>query len=213
MPPPLAFGPFILDTDARQLLREPAQPVHLSRKAFDLLCVLVAERPKVLTKAELHEHLWPSTFVSEATLASLVRELRTALGEHGRDGSYIRTVHGFGYAFAAAASQTGATAVQRPTTHWIVLNGRAHPLDDGEHVIGRDAGVAIELRSPTVSRRHARVTVAEGIATLEDLGSKNGTSVDGSAVTSPVPLTDGQRIRIGSYELVFRTTEGSTVTG
>jgi len=137
MPPPLAFGPFILDTDARQLLREPAQPVHLSRKAFDLLCVLVAERPKVLTKAELHEHLWPSTFVSEATLASLVRELRTALGEHGRDGSYIRTVHGFGYAFAAAASQTGATAVQRPTTHWIVLNGRAHPLDVRPRCVSR----------------------------------------------------------------------------
>ena len=80
-------------------------------------------------------------------------------------------------------------------------------------MIGRDAGVAIELRSPTVSRRHARVTVAGGVATLEDLGSKNGTSVDGSAVTSPVALMDGQRIRIGSYELVFRMTEGSTVTG
>ena len=73
----VSFGPFTLDADTRQLLCDPDQkPVHLSPKAYDLLCVLVERRPKAIAKADLHEHLWPSTFVSEATLASLIAELR-----------------------------------------------------------------------------------------------------------------------------------------
>jgi DNA-binding winged helix-turn-helix (wHTH) protein len=209
----VSFGPFTLDGATHLLLRDPGrQPVHLTPKAYELLWVLVEERPKALSKTELHERLWPSTFVSEATLASLVGELRDALGERGREARYVRTVHGFGYAFAAEAREREAS-VQLPSS-WIVCNGREYPLHDGESVIGREPDAAITLSSPTVSRHHARLMVAAGVATIEDLGSKNGTSVRGRPIASPMVLADGDRIRIGAFELTFRTLSvtGSTET-
>ena len=65
------FGEFTLDTGSRQLRQGDAER-HLSPKAFDLLCLLVGNRPRALSKAELHERLWPATLVSEATLTSLI---------------------------------------------------------------------------------------------------------------------------------------------
>ena len=208
MPRPVTFGAFTLDVDARQLLRGPEQqPVHLSPKAYELLLVLVDTRPRAVAKSELHERLWPSTFVSEATLASLVAELREALGERGREPGLIRTVHGFGYAFSGAAHEAG-DAVPARVASWIICNGREQSLADGEHVIGRDGDAAVPLNSPTVSRHHARLVIAGDRATLEDLGSKNGTSVRGQRITTLVQLADGDRIRIGAFELTFRTLSG-----
>ena len=56
------------------------------------------------------------------------------------------------------------------------MNGRV-TLEEGEHILGRDPDVEIFLDSPGVSRRHARITISAGRATIEDLGSKNGTFV------------------------------------
>jgi DNA-binding winged helix-turn-helix (wHTH) protein len=205
---PVTFGPFTLDTDMRQLLRGPNRdPVHLSPKAYELLCVLVETGPRAIAKGELHERLWPSIFVSEATLASLVAEVREALGERGREARFIRTVHGFGYAFSG--STCDSVVPQLPSfENWIICNGREQPLGEGEHLIGRDPDVAIALRSPTVSRHHAKIVVTGGSAILEDLGSKNGTYVRGQAVTSSVELIDGDRIRVGAFELTYRSLVG-----
>jgi DNA-binding winged helix-turn-helix (wHTH) protein len=91
----LSFGPFTLDADARQLVHgSDRRHVHLSPKAFDLLTLLAEARPRAISKQELRDRLWPSTFVSEATLASVVAEVRDALGERGREGRYVRTVTG-----------------------------------------------------------------------------------------------------------------------
>jgi DNA-binding winged helix-turn-helix (wHTH) protein len=210
----VSFEPFVLDAETRRLLRGPEQqPVHLSPKAYELLWVLVEVRPRAMAKNELHERLWPSTFVSEATLASLIAELREALGERGREARFIRTVHGFGYAFSAAASESRPPGPRR-FANWIVYDGRETSLEEGEHVFGRDADVAFPLNSSTVSRQHARITITGENATLEDLGSKNGTLLRGATVTSPTPLTDGDRIRMGDCELVFRSlaAPGSTDT-
>jgi DNA-binding winged helix-turn-helix (wHTH) protein len=214
MPRSVSFGAFTIDTETRQLLRgRERRPVHLSPKAYELLRVLIETRPRAIAKSELHERLWPSTFVSEATLASLVGELRDALGERGREPGFIRTVHGFGYAFSAVPLETGEPHLAG-VANWIICNGREKPLGDGEHVLGRDADVAVALSSPTVSRHHARIVIAGETVTLEDLGSKNGTYVRGQAVTSPVELADGDQIRIGAFELTFRrvTGKGSTET-
>jgi DNA-binding winged helix-turn-helix (wHTH) protein len=199
----LSFGPFTLDPDARQLVHSSdRRPVHRSRKAFELLTVLADARPRAISKQELRDRLWPSTFISEATIASVVAELRDALGERGREGRYIRTVHGFGYSFVATARESATRDVSRPRT-WIVCDGQEQPLADGEHVIGRDPDVAISLRSPSVSRHHARIVIGADNATIEDLGSKNGTLVRGQPVTSAIPLADGDRIRVGGFELTF----------
>ena len=209
----VSFGPFTLDNETRQLLSgEDLQPVHLSPKAYDLLRILVDTRPRAVAKSELHERLWSSTFVSEATLASLVAELRAALGERTREARFIRTVHGFGYAFSGLAEAIGEPVLA--VANWIIFNGREKTLAEGKHVLGRDAHVSVPLSSPTVSRRHARIVITGEIATLEDLGSKNGTYVRGQTVTSPVQLLDGDQIRIGVFEITFRTLTagGSTET-
>jgi DNA-binding winged helix-turn-helix (wHTH) protein len=209
----LSFGAFTLAVGSRQLQRGPdREPVHLSPKAFELLNVLIDARPRAISKRELHERLWPSTFVSEATLASLIAELRDALGEHGRHAQFIRTVHGYGYAFSGPAQ----AAVQPVDTlaNWIICEGREIPLADGTHLIGRDTDVKVALRSPGVSRHHARIVITGTSATLEDLDSKNGTYVRGKAVIAPVQLADGDEIRVGSFVLTFRTVSatGSTET-
>ena len=71
------------------------------------------------------------------------------------------------------------------------ISGR-QTLDEGEYVLGRDPNVEIYLDAPKVSRRHARITIAAARATIEDLGSKNGTfvgdqRVDGSITALRVP--------------------------
>ena len=85
------FGPFTLDPRTRQLLRNDEE-VHLSLKAFDLLRFLIEDRARPIPREELHKRLWPSTFVLETNLASLVAEVRRALGDSADDPQYIRTM-------------------------------------------------------------------------------------------------------------------------
>ncbi len=110
----LRFEEWAYDEESRQLLKDEA-PVHLTPKAFDLLGALLAARPKALSKAEIYDRLWPQTFVSDATLAGVVSEVRAALGDDPKTPRFVRTVHGHGYAFAgAAAADEPKTAA--PTT-------------------------------------------------------------------------------------------------
>jgi TolB-like protein/DNA-binding winged helix-turn-helix (wHTH) protein/Tfp pilus assembly protein PilF len=100
----VSFGEFVLDFDSRELRRGP-EPVRLSPKALQLLQILVNERPKALSKADLQDRLWPDTFVVEKNLANLISEIREALGEDRLEPRFIRTVPRYGYAFREAATQ------------------------------------------------------------------------------------------------------------
>ena len=214
MSAPTRFGSFSLDTDRHQLL-EAGQEVHLSPKAYELLKLLVGERPRALSKAELHERLWPGTFVSDATLASVVAELRIALGDTGRGGHYIRTVHAYGYGFAAEASDEVETDVRpEPSRTWLDGGDFRFDLHDGDNVVGREADADVCLDAATISRHHARIAIGGGGATIDDLGSKNGTWVNGVRVTTVVSIEDGDEIRLGSVVMRFRNllVPGSTVT-
>jgi DNA-binding winged helix-turn-helix (wHTH) protein len=201
----LQIGEFTFNTATRQLLRGAVE-VHLSPKAFDLLALLVSERPRAVSKHELHERLWPSTFVSEANLAGLVAEIREALGDTARRPRFVRTAHRFGYAFSgeAAEAATARAATKAAPFCWLVRDGRRVPLQPGENIIGRSGDDVIAIDSPTVSRRHARIVVAEAAVTVEDLGSKNGTRVRGERVTASLALKDGDDIRVGAVVLRFR---------
>ena len=207
------FGPFALDTESRQLRQDDAER-HLSPKAFELLRLLVDNRPRALSKAELHERLWPSVFVSEATLSSLVAEVRAALNEKAGDEGFVRTVHRFGYAFKGEATELGAsgqTTVER-ARYWIIWESGQVALSEGDHLLGRDGDVAVWLESPTVSRHHARIRITGPIATLEDLGSKNGTFLRGERLAAPATLADGDAITLGSVPLRFRLVEPGVST-
>ena len=202
----LRFGPCSLDLDTRQLLRN-GKEIHLTPKAYLLLETLISERPKVVSKADLQQRLWPDTFVVEANLSALVAEIRTALGDRARAPRYLRTVHGFGYAFCATTTSDGDShpgAAGSPSC-WLEWGARRFPLAEGDHVIGRDPDVDIRVDASTVSRRHARVVISADGARLEDFGSKNGTFHGETRVTSPVTLADGDGIRIGSVRVTFHS--------
>ncbi len=210
----IAFGVFFLDLDRRELVRGE-EAVHLSPKAFQLLQLLLQERPRAVSKDELKERIWPDTFVVEANLASLATEVRKALGERGRRSGLLRTVHGFGYAFAGEARDVvGASVKLAAPVGRLALGDREMDLHPGEHVVGRDSSASLVVDDSTVSRRHARITVTRERVTVEDLGSKNGTFVRGRRIERPTALADGDEIRFGSVPLTYRSgpASGSTAT-
>jgi len=85
-------------------------------------------------------------------------------------------------------------------------------VQDGTHIIGRDPDAAVWIDSAVVSRRHAQLLVRDGRVTVEDLGSRNGTFVNGTRLTGASPLAHGDEIRIGTLRLVVHTSTGRTVT-
>jgi DNA-binding winged helix-turn-helix (wHTH) protein len=210
------FGDFTLDPQRRQLLRGD-EVVHLTPKAFELLTALLESRPEAVAKATLETRIWGQTHVAETSLAGLVAELRSALGETPQKPQLIRTVHGFGYAFCGTV-QASAEAPDPfrvgDLVYRIAWARREVSLRLGENVLGRDPDVAAWMDSPTVSRRHANIRISPEGAVVEDLGSHNGTFVRGERVTAPVPLRDGDEIRLGSVVVTFRIGQaGETQTG
>lgn len=202
----VTFDRFTFDATTRELLEGDSR-VHLSPKAFDLLQLLLARRPAVVGKAEIFEHVWRDTFVSDANLSVAIAEIRQALGEDTRQPRFVRTVHRVGYAFcgdavdaAVSSSRTGDAPVC-----WLVRDDRPLPLAPGSHVIGRDPRSAVWIDASGVSRRHARIDVAASGATLVDLESSNGTFVDGQPLGGVHHLRDGERIELGAATLTFRT--------
>jgi len=199
----LAFGDCVLDVAARELTRA-GQRVELSPKAFELLAAMIEARPRALSRAEIHDCLWPDTFVSEASLRQVVMELRRGLGDDPDDPCFVRTIRRYGYAFSGSVEPVGQPAqAPRPSRFSLLRGSFELPLCVGENLLGRDPTVAIRLTSEKASRRHARIVVTDGGALLEDLGSKNGTYLNGSLLESSVPLVAGDRIMIGRELLVF----------
>jgi DNA-binding winged helix-turn-helix (wHTH) protein len=107
------FGSFTLDRDAKALSSE-GHSVHLTPKALQLLERLVDEQPRAVSKHELWKWLWPDTFVGEGSLANLITEIRTALGDDPREPRYIRTVSRHGYRFVFAEVAVEPDALTRP---------------------------------------------------------------------------------------------------
>jgi len=208
----IGFEGLVYDEEARQL-RRGEDALELTRKAFDLLGLLLKNRPRALSKAELRDALWPKTFVSDSSLAQVVTEIRRAIGDDARAPRLIRTVYGFGYAFAGSATHLGlSSATSWPVaSSWLVWGSNEVALNDGENVIGRDPDCPVRVNSPRVSRRHACLKVTGTGATLEDLGSKNGTYLKGRLVERALALSDGDQFIVGPAVFVFRAS-GKTET-
>jgi DNA-binding winged helix-turn-helix (wHTH) protein len=197
------FGRFVLDSSTRQLLLD-GDEIHLSPKAFDLLTILVGNRPRAVSKVELQERLWPSTYVEETNLAGLVAEIRRALRDSATRPIFVRTVYRFGYRFVGdVESDAPARAAGPGPRPYLVLENREAMLLEGSNVIGRAPDATVQSDAAGVSRHHARILVSTGEATLEDLGSKNGTYLRGERITS-ARLSDGDEIRLGTVRLTFR---------
>ncbi len=207
----MRFGPFTVDTETRQLRRDNSD-LHLSTKAFDLLCGLLEHRPKVLDKAALQARLWPDTFVVDGNLNVLVAEIRRVLDDDARDPRFVRTVHGVGYAFCGVASEGSNKTGARSMPCWLAADGKTYRLAEGDTVVGRDPDCDVWLDSPSVSRRHALIVI-DGSARqvwLEDLNSKNGTLKGDAPVHGRIELAHGDVLTFGSVEVTLHSWNADT---
>jgi DNA-binding winged helix-turn-helix (wHTH) protein len=208
-----SFGGIRVDADARTVTNAGA-PLHLTRKAFDLLLLLLERRPDVVTKEQIYARLWPDTFVAESSLQTLAHEIRHAIDDRTARQSWIRTVHGIGYGFSGDVLISEAPASRPPFARpaaWLLGDSKRVPLFEGANVLGRGAEEVIEIDLPTISRRHARITIGDA-ATIEDLGSKNGTWIGDERLTGPRTLTDGENVVFGSERFTFRVARTSKST-
>jgi serine phosphatase RsbU (regulator of sigma subunit) len=82
--------------------------------------------------------------------------------------------------------------------------GRQFRLGDGDSLIGRQPGAAVFLDSLAVSRQHAHVVRADDAFFVEDLGSSNGTFVNGRRIVRREPLTENDTLQVGPYVLALR---------
>ena len=200
------FGDCVLDSDTRQLsVRD--RPVHLTPKAFLFLELLLQSRPRAVSKREIHEHLWPSTFVSDGALASLLVEVRSAIGDNARKPRFVRTVYRFGYAFSGPAEEPRIGVSKVPDLkpiYRLLWGNREVELHAGENLLGRDENAVVWIDDALVSRRHARIVIDRSGALLEDLGSKNGTYLRGEKIDGSRKLADGDEVTIGPASMIFR---------
>ena len=114
-----SFGAWTLDADRRVLLHA-GDPVSLSPKAFDLLRLLVEHHERAFSKAELHQLLWPDTFVSDGSLTILVAEIRQVLQDDADQPRFIQD--------------------RAALWLWVLRaggrNGRSHPSVEAQKCVG-----------------------------------------------------------------------------
>jgi DNA-binding winged helix-turn-helix (wHTH) protein len=204
---PIRFRDFAIDFD-RLEVSDRSGPLHLTPKALELLRILVENRPKVISRSELYDRLWPDTFVQATNVHNLVRELRTALGD--REHEIIRTKYGVGFSFGADAFLDDP-----PVPVWqMIVNDQHHQLHQGENLIGRDPSATVRIEARSVSRLHARIVIGLKGATIQDLDSKNGTFLQGRRLRAAVALRDGDEVIFGSVHARVRLLENveSTTT-
>ncbi len=178
--------------------------VHLRPKLMDLLVELAKRAGEVVPKEVLIEAVWARKFVAESALSTAVAGLRKELGEEAGEPRYIESVPKRGYRLVAAvepvehdaAGQAGATCCSSSAVG-ACLSGRVNTSSAARRRGGTHD-------STDVSRHHARIVVRAGAATIEDLGSKNGTFVGGERVTEPRALCNGDQVRVGGVLIVFR---------
>ncbi len=209
------FGEFVFDSGSRELLGAGG-PCALSPKAFECLWALLERRPEAVPRARLQDRLWPKTFVAETSLRRVITEIRAALGDDEDPPRFVRTVRGFGYAFCGAVEEGAAAGRvgEGSAACRLEWGKREIALHEGDNDLGRTRDAVAWIDSASVSRRHARIVVSGGKATIEDLGSKNGTSVSGRRIDGPTRLEAGDQIELGSVLMTFRVFRaiGSTET-
>lgn len=99
-----AFGDFVIDVEAFEL-SQAGEPIPVEPQVFEVLSHLVANRERVVSRQELLDAVWGTSFITDGALATRIKEARRAVGDDGRAQQVIRTVHGRGYRFVAETDE------------------------------------------------------------------------------------------------------------
>lgn len=229
----LRFAEFELDL-AAYALRRGGEPVKLEKLPMEVLILLVQRAGALLERVEIQAVVWgPDVFVDHgAAINTAIRKIRQALGDDAATPRFVETVVGKGYRFVAAVEhgplpsqvdEPGTKATARPSARWrrmfprysVVRGKQEFVLEAGQTMLGRDPAAGVYVDHPSVSRRHACISIDADGAVLEDLGSRNGTFLDGRRVDGPVRIDDRAIIGLGPITLTFvvLTAPASTQAG
>jgi len=203
---PFQLGEWLVEPMLDRISRGE-QIVQLRPRAMDVLACLALKAGELASKQHIIDAVWRTEYVSEHALTQVIAELRAAFGDDASDPSYIENIPRRGYRLVATLTPlempvSPATGTSPP----FRLEGDegAFPLVQGSNLIGRAADAVVHIDRTQVSRCHARIVVDGTAATLEDLGSKNGTYLNGERIMRPSQLTDGDEIWIGRSLARFR---------
>ena len=181
--------------------------IRLRPRAMDVLVHLAIAAGKLASKRDLIDAVWRTEFVSDHALTQVIAELRAALGDNARNPSFIENIPRRGYRLVADVTPVAAlVSPGRDVSLPFKLLGADGdvPLSQGPNVVGRTGDADICIDRTEVSRCHARIMIAGTTATIEDLGSKNGTYLNGERLQQPALLANGDEIWIGRSVARFR---------
>jgi DNA-binding winged helix-turn-helix (wHTH) protein len=198
------FGDFEVNV-AAFTLRRGRTPVRLEKIPMEVLILLLEHAGTLVARDSMHAALWGSdVFLDrDAAINTAMRKIRKALADDADRPRFVETVVGKGYRFAGPIVREPVDT-ERPVANYRLTRGtHAFALQNGDSLIGRDPEVHVFLDHPSVSRRHARISVTADRAVLEDLNSRNGTCVNGRHITAPTDLHDGTVIGVGPITLTF----------
>lgn len=115
-----------------------------------------------------------------------------------------------GYAPQGAHGAPASPAAPAAVTPrlFLEINGRMYPINRLPFTLGRGSESDLRLDDKGVSRRHVQLSVHDGAIIATDLGSTNGTLVNGAPLRSPVVLTNGSLLRMGNTRIIFHSSTG-----
>lgn len=221
MPDRFSFGEFELDV-AAYTLRRMGQRIKIEKLPMEVL-VLLVRRPGILVnRAEIQTAVWGSNVFVEhdSAINTVVRKIRQALGDDAEHPRFVETVVGKGYRFVApvepgvadrslegrdVAPKADASGWLHPDRRNVLLTRgrREFVLNSGENLLGRDPAARVYVDHPSVSRRHARISIDSTTAILEDLKSRNGTFLDGRRIEAPTEIHHGAIVGLGPITLTL----------
>jgi DNA-binding winged helix-turn-helix (wHTH) protein len=205
--PSFRIGEWTVEPDLDRISRGE-ESVSLRPRVTELLVCLARRGDRLASTRYLIDSVWGTEFVTVNALTQLVAELRRALGDDPKQPRYVETIPRRGYRLVASttmAESAGATDAAEDL-HFMLIDdaGGELVLHRGENIIGRAPDATIRVDVSEISRSHARILIDGMRATLEDLGSKNGTYLRGRRVEGPVEIGNADEIQIGADLARFR---------
>ena len=137
----IIFDPFSLDLANEQLWRG-SDAIKLRPKAFAVLDHLLEHPGQLVTKDDLLNAVWPGTFVGDAVLKVVIRQIREALGDDPKSPRFIETAHRRGYRFIGQMGQSAPAPAKDQQANYVVAESSQRGTDFCQGVVGREEALA-----------------------------------------------------------------------